>query len=184
MNQRLALILAAGITAFVLVGIGAVSGQALSGAAAQVQTQAMDQPTETLPADVESLIQEREAQYKQLIDEANARLEQAYATQTQAAAMPSPTPEPGYPITPEMATNIAMRAAPGTNLLTPADLVDFSGTIAYEVATSAGKVYIDANTGRVLFNGTLPPPTVTTSKNKSSGGGESEHESEHESHDD
>jgi uncharacterized membrane protein YkoI len=185
MNQRFALILAAGLTAFVLVGIGAVSGQVLSGAAAQGGVQDTPQPTETLSADLQGLIQNREAQYQQLIDEANARLQQAYALQTQAAATQAPTPEPGYPITPDMAAGIAMHAAPGKNILAPADLVDFSGAIAYEVATSGGKIYVDANTGRILYNGTLPPPTVSTSGSSSSGGGgEREHEQEHESGED
>jgi hypothetical protein len=32
-------------------------------------------------------------------------------------------------------------------------LVDFQGTVAYEVALNRGLVYVDATTGRILYNG-------------------------------
>ena len=60
-------------------------------------------------------------------------------------------------ITPDQATQAAQQAVgAGQSAMKPADLVDFQGIVAYELEYQKGFVYIDANSGEVLFNGTVP----------------------------
>jgi uncharacterized membrane protein YkoI len=90
-------------------------------------------------------------------------------------AVPAPTapPAPTYPISPDMAATIALNAVPGATLTRQPELVDFQGAVAYEVSLDRGMVYVDANSGQVLYNG-----AATTA---SSGGHGGEHEGgEHE----
>ena len=55
-------------------------------------------------------------------------------------------------ITAAQATEIAQRAAPGAKLTRPPELVNFQGSVAYEVLLNQGTLYVDANSGSVLFN--------------------------------
>jgi uncharacterized membrane protein YkoI len=95
--------------------------------------------------------------------------------------VPAPTapPAPTYAISSDMAATIALNAVPGATLTQQPELVDFQGTVAYEVVLDRGNVYVDASSGQILYNG-----AATTA---SSGGHGGEHEGgEHESgeHDD
>src|SRR5581483_4051927 len=79
-------------------------------------------------------------------------------TAAPAPTAPPPPPAPAapaapdYPITPDMAAAIALNVVPGGQLTRPPELVDFQGTVAYEVMLAQGAVYVDANTGQVLYN--------------------------------
>ena len=82
------------------------------------------------------------------------------ATQLQAPASNAAIQQPavasdavGVQLTPGQAAVIATGAAPNTVLVRAPELVNFQGTIAYEVGLNQGNVYVDANTGKVLFNG-------------------------------
>ena len=55
-------------------------------------------------------------------------------------------------ITVAQATEIAQRAAPGAKLTRTPELVNFQGSVAYEVLLNQGTLYVDANSGSVLFN--------------------------------
>ncbi len=58
------------------------------------------------------------------------------------------------------------------------ELVLFQGQVAYEVVFKFGSIYVDANSGQVLFNGTTNRPgKQTASAPPASGGGD--HESDH-----
>jgi uncharacterized membrane protein YkoI len=124
---------------------------------------------------------DREAAYEQALQQANAQLQQAYqdqqrladqvqALQTQAQAPattapaaaatavepptpPADSPAPTYALSPQQAAMVALRAAPGATLTTAPDMVDFQGQTAYEVRLTRGTVYVDANSGQVLYNG-------------------------------
>ena len=52
---------------------------------------------------------------------------------------------------------------PGQTAKKAADLVSFEGKAAYEVVFPKGSVYIDAQSGAVLFNGTVPQQ-ITSAK--------------------
>lgn len=158
MSQRTVILIAAGLTAFLLVVGGAIAGQLVN------PTATLAAPEEPVPGSVVSPGEaqtspdvqgwmEREAAYQELIREANQKLEEAYAQQEAAAAtVPA---EATYAISAEQAAEIALQAVPWAKLLGPAELVDFQGVVAYEVALNVGMVYVDANTGDILYNGAV-----------------------------
>jgi hypothetical protein len=162
MTQRVSLILAAVVTGFLLVAVGAVGGRVVTASASE----AANAPADAVPTpDLVSAMQQREAAYRQLIDQANARLLQA-----QAASQPAQPAQPTYPVTPDQAAARAIAFAGGT-LVQPPQLVDVQGTIAYEVVLTGGTYYVNATTSGILMNNVQ---TITISA--SSGGYEYEHE--------
>jgi uncharacterized membrane protein YkoI len=101
---------------------------------------------------------EREQQYQQLVNEANQKIALANEQLTQLSNSPvtqEPTTQP-YLFNEEQASKIAENLAQEPPSGIP-ELVDFSGTPAFEVLFDTnnitGKVYVDANTGAVLYNG-------------------------------
>jgi uncharacterized membrane protein YkoI len=171
MKQHTLLGIAAALTAFVLVVIGALVGQ-VSQTGAPTPTDTVIVPTEApvsapvaLDPTVEALIREREAAYQQALAEANRRLAEAnrhleaanrqIAQQTnQQQSAPA---QPTYPISTEQAQTIALSLANGATLTKPAELVRYQGTPAYEVIFDRGAVYVDAQSGAVLAS-TLTQP--------------------------
>lgn len=115
-------------------------------------------PTEAAPAEVLAVYQEREAAYQQTIEQANqqltalqSRLAQLENPQAQAAAAPAAQ------VSAEQALKAAREAAGIAMKESKApELVSFEGKAAYEVVFEAGSIYIDAQSGNVLFNGTVP----------------------------
>lgn len=169
MNQRTALLLSAGLTAFVLVVLGGLAATLLQPPA---PAPAASDPAGTAPvAAAPAMDPAREAAYQQALadaqaqlTEANRRLEEANAQLAAAAipptAVPPPPPAPAdppaaptYPVSADVAGQIALIAAPGATLQAGPDLVLYQNTPAYEVPLDQGRVYVDATTGRVLYNG-------------------------------
>lgn len=122
------------LTAFVLMLVGGV-----------VATLAAPQRTAVEPATVP--LAQREAEWQQLLAEANARLKQAYAAENPPA--PAQSPDIGV----LGAARAALLAVPGARLIRPPELVNYEGTPAYEVLFDQGPVYLDAATGQLLYNG-------------------------------
>lgn len=141
MNRPM-LLTAAILTAFALVLTGGVVATL-----AAPQSNAADPGTAPLD--------QREAEWRQLLAQANERLEQAYAT-------PNP-PSPAQPqdIGVLRAAQAALLAVPGARLLNPPELVNYEGTPAYEVLLDQGTVYVDAATGQVLYNGPAATAQMT-----------------------
>ena len=212
MTQRVAIILSAVLTAFLLVVGGGVVARISSNPqpveAAPVATPAVTSapvgtpaPTGALAPDinaqVEALIQERETQYRALIQQANDRLQAAYDQQAAAQAAASqaaprtttvtarpavpaaqPAAAPAVAVSADAAAGIATTVAGGNKTIVRApELVLFGGAIAYEVVFKHGSIYVDANSGQVLFNGTVHSGNQTASAPPASGGGD--HESDH-----
>ncbi len=50
----------------------------------------------------------------------------------------------------QQAAQVAMNLVPGATLTRTPDLVNYNGTVAYEVLLNQGTVYVDANSGQVL----------------------------------
>jgi uncharacterized membrane protein YkoI len=128
-----------------------------------------------------SLAAQLDQAYQQQAQPARPRVQ----AQPQAQAQPQPTATlaaplaPTYAVSPDLAVTLALSAAPGATLTRQPELVDFQGTAAYEVMLDRGAVYVDANTGQVLYN--------SAANVASSGGHGGEHEDgEHEGgeHDD
>ena len=198
MKQRTAILIAAVVTAFLLVTAGGVIARVAQAmtttevSTAKTSTSTVALATATLDPQMEALLQQREAQYQQQLQAANIRLQEAYAQQQAladqlAAAQAQTVAQPaaqsaasvastGYAITPEQAVLVALGAAPGNAPVSGPELVSFQGTAAYEVGLSGGLVYVDATTGAVLYNGAV---AAAISIPQLSGGSDHEHE-EHE----
>ncbi len=117
MTQRIALILTAVLTAFVLVVGGSVIANAAQG---------------------------------------NVRVGPAMpaaSTSVQSQPVVASDPQSSYPISTDVAASIASAAAQGAAITREPERVSFEGNVAYEVIFARGAVYVDANTGRILYNG-------------------------------
>jgi hypothetical protein len=93
-----------------------------------------------------------------------------------AAVQPATSVDQAAPtvaITADQAAAAATRSARNNRLLRAPELVNFQGSVAYEVTLAGGMVYIDANTGAVLYNGT------SAAHGEAHGSGEHGHDSEH-----
>ncbi len=177
MNRTMFLI-AATLTAFVLVVIG--------GVVSRISTASVPEPIPTeivvemtpvvvpaLDPTAEALLREREAAYQAALAEANRRLaeanqqlniaqrelnemaaqESAPAPAVPAPAAPAPAaPAPVYAVSPEQAQAIAQANAQGATLIRPPELVRLQGVPAYEVIFDRGAIYVDAQTGAILAN--------------------------------
>jgi len=189
MKQHTLLGIAAALTAFVLVVIGALVGQ-MSQTGAPVAADTVIVPTEApvsapvaLDPTVEALIREREAAYQQALAEANRRLAEANrhleaanrqiaqqtnqqqsapAAQNPASAQNPAPAQPTYPISIEQAQAIASNLANGATLTKPAELVRYQGTPAYEVIFDRSAVYVDAQSGAVIASTLTQPQPATT----------------------
>ena len=218
MTQKMAIVLAAVLTAFLLVFGGAIAARVSQADAAPKQAPAAPAPTAEPPtadvmAQAQALIQQRDAEYRQLIDQANQRLQAVYqqqqaiaqaaqaaqAAQVAQAASAAPTAPssapaaqpaaPTFTVSPDTAASIALQAANGATLIRAPELVRFEGQVAYEVGFTRGAVYVDANSGQVLYNGTQGGQggggkASAPASQPSTGGDDHEQSHESESHDD
>lgn len=162
MKNKLSLAISIFVTVFVItVGIGVITK-----VSAKNNPQVNSSPTVDATA-----IAQREQQYQQIIAQANQQIE--LANQQIATLANEITPksiqEPTLVATStnlfsaEQASAIAQQIA-GVAPKTLPELVSFSGTPAYEVIFGNGKVYVDSNTGAILFNGLQKPVTQITSE--------------------
>ena len=130
LTRKLALLIAGSLTAFILVTAGAlIAYNSAQTPTASAQTQTQAQPG------------------------APAANRAAAPTQTQAAPRDAVTAAPAYAVPAEQAESLALNAVPGATVQSAPRLVSFQGTAAYEVVLDRGPVYIDANSGSVLYNG-------------------------------
>ena len=66
---------------------------------------------------------------------------------------PAQSPDPA--VSAAQAAQIARDTTTGAILQQDPELVNFQGSVAYEVLLDQGVVYVDANSGQVLHNGTV-----------------------------
>ena len=217
MTQKTALILSAILTAFVLViggGIIARVSQANAVLAPAAAAPAVAAPAQAAPAptaaaqvadvmaQAQALLQQRDAEYRQLIEQANQRLaamnQQQAAIQAATAAQPASQPAsrpvtqaaaparaaaPQLTVSSDAALFTALQAANNATVIRSPELVRFEGIVAYEVVFTRGAVYVDANTGTVLYNGTRGHGRGNQSASSTqppASGGEQNHEDDHE----
>jgi uncharacterized membrane protein YkoI len=146
MKNKSLLAVSAFITVFVItIGIGVIT-----------KVSAKNLQTNSSPTVDATAFAQRENEYQQIIYQANQQLEQANQQIATLAGqtLPAPTSQATseYLFTAEQADSIAAQVA-GTAPSSLPELVNYSGTPAYEVVYANGNIYIDANTGEVLFNG-------------------------------
>ena len=129
MKQRSTLILTTIVTAFGLTLLGGVAGRVI---------------TNANPVTPNTVVETEQMPYQ------NAN----YQIQAQPAqAVPSaPASQSTVAITPDKAALVALSNVSGGTLLQTPELVDFEGSVAYEVLLDSGTLYIDANNGQVLYN--------------------------------
>lgn len=150
MPKNRSLIISIFITVFLVVIAGGVATTVLANNQAQ-KTKVIS------AADAVKTYQAREAEYKSLLDKANQQLELANQQLTALAGSSTQDTQgqnssEDYPVTEEMAKSIAFQAAKDYPLENP-ELVNYNGTIAYEVKFKNGNIYVDATSGQILFNG-------------------------------
>jgi hypothetical protein len=114
----------------------------------------------TAPTAVNTQSVDREQAYQQLLADANAKI--ALANQeieqlvnqipTQGAETATP-----YLFSPQQAAALAANIA-GVSPNALPELVNFNNTPSYEAVYGNGKVYVDANSGRILYNGLQKKP--------------------------
>lgn len=171
MNQRLALVIAAAVTAFILVVVGALSvylsaatSQTASALPASAATATSAPAVAALDPTVEALLREREAAYQAALAEANARLEAANAqiasanqqlagaTQARAAGNTAPlvASATGAAISEQQAIALAQRYYGGQVVAIERETEH--GALVYDVKFSdRSSVYVDAATGQVVY---------------------------------
>ncbi len=75
----------------------------------------------------------------------------------------------------DSAAQIAMSLVPGATLTRTPELVNYNGTVAYEVLMNQGAVYVDANSGQIL--GTTVQASGRQRAGRDGGGEQFEHQS-------
>lgn len=178
MGQRQAFLLATFLTTFGLILIGAVAFRLTNtptetpevavaeGVTAPLASTDSTTATVLTPDQeaVNALAASRQLAYEQALAQANAQLQAANEQLAQlqgglVASAPVPASNDStFAVSAEGAGQIALAAVPNAIITADPFLVDFQGTVAYEVATNAGLLYIDATTGTILFNGAAPAP--------------------------
>jgi hypothetical protein len=159
MTQRIALIIAGAMMTFVLLLVAGVAASVAVKSLAPVQV------------DVRSEVQAQAVAAPTQVPAPSA------PAQVSAPLAPSPTPIK-VKFTANQAAQIALRSAERSTLVRTPELVNLSGTVAYEVLFNQGVAYVDANSGKILS--TVAKPSATP--NRSSGRrqeneqGENEHD--------
>lgn len=174
MKTSKVVILSVFITSVILIMIGGVTSTVLANknASQQAAVQAAAAPavpaqsvSQMDPAQAVQLYQKREASYQQMLQQANQQIEKAnadlQAMQNQMAQLQQQQPTAqvaaSTAISADKANEIAQKAVdPGMVALKKPDLVNFQGKTAYEVVFDSGSVYVEVQSGEVLFNGTIP----------------------------
>jgi hypothetical protein len=153
-------LISAFITALILVVIGGVTSIAMANKTAP---QEPAPPVETVQT-----FQQREADYNKLIEQANQQLAESNAklqaiqsqvnqAQANQGDVPASANTNVMTVSAEKAEQIACKAADPKSLLEKKpELVSFENKASYEVVFQNGSIYVDAQTGDVLFNGTIP----------------------------
>jgi uncharacterized membrane protein YkoI len=173
------------------VGVDPTAVQALIAQRDQSYQQRIREANERIQQTNEQLKQAYQKQ-RSLATQLNQAYRQATSTgkaapaqppvQAQPAPQPTPAPAaPTYAVSPDMAVTIAMNVAPGAKLARQPELVNFQGAVAYEVMLDTGAVYVDANSGQILFNGTAVAGSGGHQGGEHEGG---EHEGGEQEHDD
>ena len=215
MNQRTALLAATALTVFVMILMVGVVWQVFQKSNVNTLGLQLNAPAQTseiagepqaVSGPTQEQIAQREAAFQQLIQQANQKLAQSYqeqqdlSKQLQAEKQKQAPPkiasasQPAkYKVSAEQATSIALAAEKGAVLTKPAELVSYLGAAAYEITLDRGVVYVDANSGEVLYDsavvivvrdsggggGNNSGNANSKPSAPASGGHETEHDSEH-----
>ncbi len=136
-TKKAIIISAVSVALILLISFGVTSAIAITRNNAQID------------AEVANKIAEREVAYRQLIEEANQRI-QTLNAQVQGV---SPVNQSQTMLSADGALSIAYQTAGNDQILSGVpQLVNFQGTTAYEIPFINGMMYIDAVSGSILSN--------------------------------
>lgn len=160
MTNKLILFISLFISAAVLTLVGGIiklNSNSTVPMSSPIQSVSVQSSTESTYINLLNQANETINQANQRIADANNRISELEAKLQQQPVSATATP---FPITADQAGQIA------SNLVSlkpdgQPKLVNYSGTAAYEVTFASGKVYVDANSGSVLYNGVQVVQTVT-----------------------
>ena len=156
MNQRTPLLIAAALTAFMLVMVAGLATRLTQPTAlAPTSTTATLDVAPALDPSVEALVREREAAYQQALAEANTRLEAANAqiaiANGQVYNNAVPAAAQSGAVSQEQAIQAAIAYHNGGEVVA-VHLDDEDSAQVYEVKFSDGStIYIDAGNGQVVY---------------------------------
>ncbi len=71
-------------------------------------------------------------------------------------------------ITADQAAQVANRLIPGASLARTPELVNYQGTLAFQVITNRGTVYVDANTAQVIASNLIQTAPARTNNSRQS----------------
>jgi TolA-binding protein len=160
MINKLMLFISLFISAAVITLVGGIikiNSNSAASVSASVQSTLAQSSTETAYINLLNQANETINQANQRINDANNRISALEAQLQQQPLSATATP---YPITADQASQTASSLV-GLKPDGEPQLVNYSGTAAYEVTFASGKVYVDATTGSVLYNGIQVVQTVT-----------------------
>lgn len=193
MTHKTAFMIATALTVFLVVLIIGVGVRVAQPSITETQTIPVEAAPSVAAASNGAVVEsqaQREAAYQEAIRQANQRLaeanqqlqaasqrERTLTDQLQAVAVPDPTtPDPPvtiaplakavapqYAVSPERGIELALAAAPGSTLARPVEVVNFQGVAAYELQLDRGIIYVDAMTGRILYNGAVSASLLAAS---------------------
>lgn len=171
MKTTTAILVAAALTAFVLVLAGSLV-YAVNSKTVSTNSAVQEQVDNTQPNTSEQVVEKTAptlAPLPQAIPPTNV-------PPTNVPPTKQPAPAQVKLVSAERASQIALRLVPGSILQQPPGLVNYKGTMAYEVLLNIAAVYIDAFSGKVLANNTVvvqnqETPTDPSTSDSGSGGG-------------
>jgi len=149
MKQNPALWLSMALSVFILFTASSVIKTMISPASAEGNNAATS--SAVISPEQQQAIAEREAAYVQMIQQANQQLAAAQAALSSAGTGVTSTQQVSAASAAQIAEAAALNGAARTG---DPELVDFEGTVAYEVPFDLGNIYVDAATSKVIYNGT------------------------------
>lgn len=141
MKHRTAFIIASALTAFVLIFVVGITAVVTPKVAAFNAAPTAADTSTSAPTDTST--------------STSTLAPSATSTKTKTVA-----PTAGI-LSTNQALRIALKIAPTGKVQNPPGLVNFRGRMAYEVLLDLGSLYIDAFSGKVLYDGTNVTPTST-----------------------
>lgn len=144
MTQRVAIVTAAGIAAFVVVLLGALATYVVLRGPQPASAFAAQAPASTQA--------QAQAPSGGQVPPAPVFGGQDGAQSPQSNQQGGSGAASNYPVSADDAATIALNNTPGASLVQQPRLVNVNGTIAYEVPLDKGNVYVDATSGQVLYN--------------------------------
>jgi uncharacterized membrane protein YkoI len=153
MNTKPAFFVSAALSVFILALVAGVVAYTAQPAAptAEIVAQPLDGYTE---AEVNQLLADQESAYAQVVEAANQQLSEAQSVIDSMQTSPADA-NPSTAISASNALEMAIAVSNGSANTGEAELVNFEGATAFEVPFADGNIYVDAQSGSILHNGTI-----------------------------